>query len=478
MPIPFVIENSGFVILSSLVIRHWTLFMKPVITVDKIAKLYQIGAKQRGYRTLRETIMEVAAAPWRRLQQLSRWGALGSETANGAVPEYAIWALQDVSFEVQPGSVLGIIGANGSGKSTLLKVLSRITQPTAGQIEIRGRVSSLLEVGTGFHPELTGRENIFLNGAILGMSRREIKSKFDEIVDFAEIGKFLDTPVKWYSSGMYVRLAFAVAAHLEPEILILDEVLAVGDAAFQKKCLGKMGRVAKEGLTVLFVSHNMSAISGLCERVIVLEGGKMVFDGPTRTGVERYMGALSATPGGDLRNALHTGPCRYARIQSIALFNKAGLPCDTFSMGDTMVVEMEVQCTHRLEVPEVAIALQNSMGMNLQYFVSHWEGWPGPMEVGLHRFRVEIPKIAVYPGTYALTPWVLRPGNPVDNQVDQAIVFTVIGADLTGHRPRFELWSHSNCETYSPCTWSHTVRTAHSESANGQKESFHDQPSR
>ncbi len=452
--------------------------MKSVITVDNVAKLYQIGAKQGGYRTLRETIMEAAAAPWRRLQRMSRWGAVQRESANGAAPEYAIWALKDVCFEVQPGAVLGIIGANGSGKSTLLKILSRITQPTAGRIEIRGRVSSLLEVGTGFHPELTGRENIFLNGAILGMSRREIIRKFDEIVDFAEIGKFLDTPVKWYSSGMYVRLAFAVAAHLEPEILILDEVLAVGDAAFQKKCLGKMGRVAKEGLTVLFVSHNMSAISGLCERVIVLENGKVAFNGTTRAGVERYMGALSANPGGELHNALHSGPCRYVRIKSIALFNEAGLPCDTFAMGDSLTVDLEVVCTQRLDVAEVAIAVQNSMGTNLQYFVSHWEGLQGPMEVGLHRFRVQIPKIAIYPGTYALTPWVRQPDHPADNQVDQAIVFTVIGADLTGHHPCFERWSYSNCEVYWPSTWSHTFRTAPAESANGQKESYHDQPRR
>ncbi len=440
--------------------------MKPVITVDNIAKLYQIGAKQKAYRTLRETIMEVAATPWRRLRQLSRWGALESEIANGEALDYAIWALKDVSFEVQPGAVLGIIGANGSGKSTLLKVLSRITQPTSGRIEIRGRVSSLLEVGTGFHPELTGRENIFLNGAILGMSRREIKSKFDEIVDFAEIGKFLDTPVKWYSSGMYVRLAFAVAAHLEPEILILDEVLAVGDAAFQKKCLGKMGRVAKEGLTVLFVSHNMSAIGGLCERVVLLEAGKVVFDGPTRAGIERYMGAVSAGKGRDLENALHSGPCRYARIKSIALLNEAGLPCDTFCMGDSLTVELEVLITQRLALPEVGIALQNSMGLNLQLFVSTWEGLKGPLEVGPHRFRVQIPKISVYPGTYALAPWVLRQGSAVDHQVDQAIVFTVIEADLTGHRPYFKYYTQTNCEVYWPSTWSHTVGAATAESIN------------
>jgi lipopolysaccharide transport system ATP-binding protein len=444
--------------------------MKPVITAENVAKLYQIGARKKSYVTLRETIMEVAAAPWRRLQQLARWGAVTPETADGADSEYTIWALKDVSFEVQPGVVVGIIGANGSGKSTLLKILSRITQPTTGRIELRGRISSLLEVGTGFHPELTGRENIFLNGAILGMSRREIKRKFDEIVDFAEIGKFLDTPVKWYSSGMYVRLAFAVAAHLEPEILILDEVLAVGDAAFQKKCLGKMGRVAKEGLTVLFVSHNMSAISGLCERVIVLESGGIVFNGPTRAGIDRYMGTLSKGTRGDLRSALQSGPCRYARIESMALFNEAGLPCDTFCMGVPMIVDLEVVCTQRLDLPEVAFALQNSMGLNLQLFVSTWEGWKGPLEVGRHRFRIHIPNISMYPGTYALTPWIARQGQAADHQVDQPVLFTVIEADLTGHRPYFKYYTQTNCEVYWPSTWSHTVRAATVESTNGQKE--------
>jgi lipopolysaccharide transport system ATP-binding protein len=449
--------------------------MKPVITVEKLAKLYHIGLKPRAGRTLREAIVDLAAAPWQRLQWLSRWGAVRADIVNGTVPEDAFWALRDVSFEVYPGTIVGIIGRNASGKSTLLKILSRITQPTKGRVELRGRVSSLLEVGTGFHHELTGRENIFLNGAILGMSHREIKRKFDEIVDFAEIGKFLDTPVKHYSSGMYVRLAFAVAAHLEPEILILDEVLAVGDAAFQKKCLGKMDRVAKQGLTVLFVSHNMSAISGLCERVVLLEGGAVIFDGSTRAGIERYLGNVSLGTGGDLQNAQHSGPCRYARIKSIALLNTAGLPCDVFSMGDTLRIDLEIECRQRLARPEVALALQNRMGMNLQLFVSTWEGLNGPLEVGLHRFRIEIPNISIYPGRYALTPWVLRQGEGADHQVDQPIVFTVMEADLTGHRPCFEGYTYSNCEVYWPSTWSHTMRPLASggrpsPDANGQKE--------
>lgn len=240
--------------------------MQPAIRIENLGKCYRV-AKNRDrspYRTFRETLTDAAMAPIRRA--INR----GME---GHLEEF--WALKDVSFEVQPGEVVGIIGRNGAGKSTLLKILSRITKPTKGRIEINGRVGSLLEVGTGFHPELTGRENIYLNGSILGMTRPEIRRKFDEIVEFSGVEQFLDTPVKRYSSGMYVRLAFAVAAHLEPEILIVDEVLAVGDAEFQKKCLGKMGEVAKSGRTVLFVSHNMNAVSALCSSGVLLEKGQL-----------------------------------------------------------------------------------------------------------------------------------------------------------------------------------------------------------
>ncbi len=240
-----------------------------VIQVEHLGKMYRIGARQNHQDTLREALVGSLKAP---LHSLLRIGQRVSE-------EEIIWALKDVSFEVQRGEVVGIIGRNGAGKSTLLKILSRITEPTEGRAIINGRVGSLLEVGTGFHPELTGRENIYLNGAILGMKRAEIERKFDEIVAFADLEKFIDTPVKRYSSGMYVRLAFAVAAHLEPEIMVVDEVLAVGDAQFQKKCLGKMGELANEGRTVLFVSHNMGAISQLCTRGILLEDGGLKYDG-------------------------------------------------------------------------------------------------------------------------------------------------------------------------------------------------------
>jgi lipopolysaccharide transport system ATP-binding protein len=250
-----------------------------VIKVSSLGKQYRIGGASKPYKTIRESVTDLALSPFRKIKA-SLTKVDDSDT---------FWALKDVNFEVNRGEVVGIIGRNGAGKSTLLKILSRITEPTEGQVEIDGRVGSLLEVGTGFHPELTGRENIYLNGAILGMKRTEIARKFDEIVAFAETEKFLDTPVKFYSSGMYTRLAFAVAAHLEPEILIVDEVLAVGDAQFQKKCMGKMGEVAKHGRTVLFVSHNMGALVNLCPRAIWLSSGKLALDGKSSEVVGAYI---------------------------------------------------------------------------------------------------------------------------------------------------------------------------------------------
>ncbi|MFV1858017.1 MAG: ABC transporter ATP-binding protein [Anaerolineales bacterium] len=249
----------------------------PVIRAEGIGKRYQIGSLQTGYRTLRDVMVETARTTLRR------------QSGDRKLDSNHIWALRDVSFEVAEGQVLGIIGPNGAGKSTLLKILARVTEPTEGYAEVTGRVGSLLEVGTGFHPELSGRENIQLNGAILGMRRAEIRRKFDEIVDFAEVEQFIDTPVKRYSTGMQLRLAFAVAAHLEPEILLVDEVLAVGDAAFQRKCLGKMGAVAQEGRTIVFVSHNMAAIGRLTEETIVVEGGRIVMRAPTPEAIDHYL---------------------------------------------------------------------------------------------------------------------------------------------------------------------------------------------
>jgi lipopolysaccharide transport system ATP-binding protein len=244
------------------------------IRVEKLAKQYRLGARQASYQTLRESVMSMLSAPFRRTTNRNK------ET---------VWALQDVSFEVRRGEVIGIIGRNGAGKSTLLKILARITEPTRGYADIHGRIGSLLEVGSGFHPELSGRENIFLNGAILGMKRAEIARKFDEIVAFAEVERFIDTPVKHYSSGMYLRLAFGVAAHLEPEILVVDEVLAVGDFAFQSKCLNKMQDVSNTGRTILFVSHNMGAIHRLCSRCVLLHEGRILSDGPTNDIIQTYV---------------------------------------------------------------------------------------------------------------------------------------------------------------------------------------------
>lgn len=282
--------------------------MSFAIRVENLGKRYRLqhAAERLPYQTLQDDLVRVATAPVRWLQH--RGPRRGRED---------FWALQDVSFEVQHGEVLGIIGRNGAGKSTLLKILSRITKPTLGAARLRGRVGSLLEVGTGFHPELTGRENIYLSGAVVGMRRSEIQRKFDEIVDFAEIEKFLDTPAKRYSSGMYMRLAFAVAAHLEAEVLLVDEVLAVGDAAFQQKCLGKMSAVAQTGRTVLFVSHNMSAVANLCQRGLVMEKGREVFCGLCHEAVEQYVGLLAGDSEQNLREhpqRVGDGSVRFSKI--------------------------------------------------------------------------------------------------------------------------------------------------------------------
>lgn len=280
-----------------------------VIRVENLSKRYRTGQREQ-YQALRDVLTDWMSAPWRRHK--------ASINGQPSTEDGYLWALQDVSFSIQQGEILGIIGRNGAGKSTLLKILSRITKPTAGLAKIRGRVGSLLEVGTGFHPELTGRENIYLNGAVLGMKKAEIDRKYDEIVSFAEMEKFIDTPVKRYSSGMHMRLAFAVAAHLEPEILIVDEVLAVGDAAFQKKCLGRMGEIANEGRTVLFVSHNMAVVQALCKRGILLKNGMVYQDADMSTVVNTYLQMLETHATEDLlarTDRAGTGEVRLAEVE-------------------------------------------------------------------------------------------------------------------------------------------------------------------
>lgn len=306
------------------------------IRVKNLGKRYKLGQQTSGYKTLGETITRAVKSPFQRLQHP---GSGEKEEAG------TFWALRDVSFEVKKGEVIGIIGRNGAGKSTLLKILSRITSPTEGTVEVHGRVGSLLEVGTGFHPELTGRENVFLSGSIMGMKKAEIEEKFDQIVKFAEIEQFLDTPVKRYSSGMYVRLAFAVAAHLEPEILIIDEVLAVGDAAFQKKCLGKMGAVAKEGRTVLFVSHNITAVRSLCKRAILLKNGKIEMKGPIESVISTYINeilenrVLMAWP--DKKSAPHNSS---VILKDVSIRDEAGKQIETIYTDSSfnIVIHYEV----------------------------------------------------------------------------------------------------------------------------------------
>lgn len=426
--------------------------MKPIIQVNDLSKIYRIGAKEQRYKTFREAVVDAITAPIRNLRRLSR---LTNFEKNNKSENDSIWALKNVSFEINQGEVVGIIGRNGAGKSTLLKVLSRITEPTTGDIKIYGRIASLLEVGTGFHPELTGRENIYLNGTILGMRKSEIQSKFDEIVEFSEIEKFLDTPVKYYSSGMYVRLAFAVAAHLEPDILLVDEVLAVGDAAFQKKCLGKMGDVAREGRTVLLVSHNMSAISFLCPKVIFLNSGCLDFYGETSAGIDKYLLQVVNQPVVTFQGITENrwGPQDYTELISLSLFNDKNEPCDTFAMGDSIVAHLEVYCQKTMPDAEVGIKISSRIGLAIHYFVSTWEGLRMDLPPGLHKFELKIPNLLVYPGTYLLSTWVLREGNSSDDTVQGVASISVVGRDITGHKANFDRYASSGSEVYSPCTW-------------------------
>ena len=321
------------------------------IRVVGLGKQYRIGAMVNNYRTLRETLTEAIVAPIRTL----RTGSFYTEK---------IWALKDVNFEVKQGQVLGVIGRNGAGKSTLLKILSRVTEPSSGYAEVYGRVGSLLEVGTGFHPELTGRENIYLNGAILGMKRTEIQNKFDEIVAFSEVDNFIDTPVKRYSSGMYLRLAFAVAAHLEPEILVVDEVLAVGDAEFQRKCLGKMSDVAQQGRTVLFVSHNMSAVLRLTEESLVIEKGSLLMRAPTQQAVDYYLSQGMSQEGQRSwsEEEISRGAAKPFRPVAIRMLNPAGKVVDAVRSVEPATIEVEYELNEAIVGLRIGVYLMSTRG--------------------------------------------------------------------------------------------------------------------
>lgn len=392
---------------------------KTAIRVRNLGKKYILGGHQEQYLTMRDAIVNSVKAPFRRFNQTP--------------PEDGFWALKDVSFDVQQGDVVGIIGRNGAGKSTLLKILSRITAPTEGTVELHGRVGSLLEVGTGFHPEMTGRENIFLNGSILGMKKTEIEQKFDEIVKFAEIDKFLDTPVKRYSSGMYVRLAFAVAAHLEPEILVVDEVLAVGDAAFQKKCLGKMGEVAKEGRTVLFVSHNMKAVSGLCNKAILIDKGKILNEGSTGTIIQEYYRYLvDNTKHGSPEITYPTTRTEAAQIERIRFMNSRDELTLTFDSLEPITILINYHLLNDFPHLLMWVEIRNIDGTLV--FVSgdsDWKNYVQPDEEepfsktkGSYEARATIPAPLLNEGRYEFEAYLTIGPSRIDTK--KGILFEVV----------------------------------------------------
>jgi len=364
---------------------------KTAIEVTNLGKKYAIGNSINAYRTLRETISEKISINKKQPQ------------TSEVLPDY-IWALKDVSFKVNKGEVLGIIGRNGAGKSTLLKILSRVTEPTEGSVKICGRVGSLLEVGTGFHPELTGGENIYLNGAILGMKKNEIESKFDEIVSFAEVERFIDTPVKRYSSGMYLRLAFAVAAHLEPEILVVDEVLAVGDAEFQRKCLGKMSDVAKQGRTVLFVSHNMSAVLRLTNKTLVIDKGNLLLQAPTTKAVDYYLSRGLTQEGQRTWQPEETDQKSHFAPVSIRVLDKKGYVLETVRSTESFFIEVEYLVRKPIKGLRVGIYLITSRGEFV--FTSFDTDDPEKFEsyairkAGLYHSRVKVPANILNGGRY------------------------------------------------------------------------------
>lgn len=377
---------------------------RPVILVDNLSKRYVLGQRHRhgSNKTLRDVVSH-------QMKTLAK-SAYSAKLNPAQSPREEFWALQDVSFEIEQGDRVGIVGRNGAGKSTLLKILSRVTEPTGGSIRLRGRVASLLEVGTGFHQELTGRENIYLNGAILGMSKAEIKRKFDEIVEFAEVERFLDTPVKRYSSGMYVRLAFAVAAHLEPEILIVDEVLAVGDVEFQKKCLGKMQDVSKDqGRTVLFVSHNMDAIQRLCSRCILLERGRIAIDDNTAQVVGRYLSANSAKSSAnqwiDLSNVSRqgTGEARFVAIQYSS--HNAEIDDQPYPMG-SLEFAVAIESDAARTVASLAITIYSQTGTKLVNLDIVTLGRILKLKEGRNVVRFKAAALYLNPDTYTVGLWL------------------------------------------------------------------------
>lgn len=397
-----------------------------IIRIDNLSKKYKVGARKQvnNYRALRDVLTEGFQA----LNPLNK--ILGKEPQVDDSRDF--WALKDVSFSIDKGERVGIIGHNGAGKSTLLKLLSRITIPSTGTIELHGSVSSLLEVGSGFHPELTGRENIYLNGALLGMSRSEIAAKLDEIVDFAEVERFIDTPVKRYSSGMYVRLGFAVAANLEPDILIVDEILAVGDFSFQKKCLGKMRSVSEgEGRTIILVSHNMAAITKLCDRVIILSQGKVIFDGPTEEGCAKYMQEASSSASADLSCRTDRKGDQSLTFTRVELLDSNNVPLPLAMSGQELKIKAYYTCKTPIARVNPGIGISTLSGLRLSSLASsilNREFSSIPMEGA---FTITIPRLSLNEGSYSLLVDANNGGTTFD-RIENALHIKVVSGDYYG----------------------------------------------
>jgi len=386
------------------------------IRVEGLSKLYTIGEKQQPYRTLRDTVTDAFTKP---LRAFRRGHAEEEE-------ETSVWALKDLNFEINRGDVVGVIGRNGAGKSTLLKVLSRITEPTTGFADIYGRVGTLLEVGTGFHNELTGRENIYLNGAILGMRRADIQRQFDDIVAFAEVEKFVDTPVKHYSSGMYLRLAFAVAAHLDPEILFVDEVLAVGDLAFQNKCLGKMGDVARQGRTILFVSHNMGAVRSLCNTGIVLSGGELVHTGDITSSIETYHRLVASSEKREERSGTRTRGSGFAPISLDSHEGSTIQQCDEMEVSTELNIEREVAGFVLLCVLE-DMNQRRVLTMRRDSSELRTGRWKGS-----YKIHLRFPALWLEPGLYTMYFKVVLQGQSTDSRLISDVFHLDVGGRSSG----------------------------------------------
>ncbi len=376
-----------------------------IIQVSNLGKCYTISGAQSGYKTIRETLSDAVKKPFELAARSLRQGQTGRSN-----PDHVIWAVRNVTFEVEPGEVIGVIGRNGAGKSTLLKMLSRITEPTEGSIDLYGRVGSLLEVGTGFHPELSGRENIYLNGAVLGMHRNEIDRKLDEIIEFAEIGQFIDTPVKRYSSGMYLRLAFSVAAHLEPDILLVDEVLAVGDIVFQQKCLNHMRDLTRQGMTILLVSHNLAAIQSSCRRTLLMKDGSLYADGNTLDVIETYR--QSVQKDGEDFGLDETGSRSADQPVSILgfrMYGEEGKPTREIRFGEPVRVEIDLEAGERIERPMINFGIRRGDGTVVCNFNNWYDNFEIEAIEGRCRLTGWLPPLRLVPDFYEIHvlvwPW-------------------------------------------------------------------------